>query len=215
MLQTKKKKSQAKSTQKDSLSGVALPKPALPRFVGSATNLRVRDSVVPQKLTIDIPIVPQQTVWNTTAPFVNTVIPISTNLISNFLNWSKVFKEFCVVGFRGELRPCTLAGMIGGFTLGCLDEKDGTPPTWVSVGDLPKFEILNILTESPSRHLIEWVPQDLEDLIWQFTDATSPTVPAWLKFYADNVNTFANSPMSSFATFALTGAVRVAFRGLQ
>jgi len=209
----------------DALAGVSLPKPSLPRKVGGCFNLTSKNSVSPQVTFLDVPILPVQIQVQATTGTVLTadsVIEIGPEIVPNFLTLGAVFKEYCITGFRGELRcvgnPVTADSKYQqGLLLCAIDEKDPTPPTFATIEDLPHLEAVISLTESPTRHLIEWKPQDLEDLQWQFMSAPTPLVPAWLKFWADPTTTFTITATlaSQPASFALTGAVRVALRGLE
>jgi hypothetical protein len=209
--------------QSDPFRGVALPKPQLPRWVGSALNLTANNSVSPQKTYLDIPIIPQGYGIGPSGTIIpaGTVTPIGPSLIPNFTQLGGVFKEYCITGFRGELRcidnrTAVAMTLQRGFVLAAIDEKSSAAATFATMQDLPHLQAVVSLTESPSRHLIEWKPQDLEDLQWQFMLAATPAIPAWFKVYCDPVNTFTdNSVGAGNASFALTGCVRVALRGLE
>jgi hypothetical protein len=209
--------------QGNPFQGVALPKPQLPRWVGSALNLTANNSVSPQKTFLDIPIVPQQydiDGTGTIAP-AQSVTPLGPSIIPNFTQLGGVFKEYCITGFRGELRcvdnrTAVAMTLQRGLVLGAIDEKSSATPTFATMQDLPHLEAVVSLTESPARHLIEWKPQDLEDLQWQFTSTLTPVVPAWFKVFCNPANTFTDSSVGAgSAIFALTGCMRVALRGLE
>jgi len=226
MKSSKKRVSRNNNTsarQGNAFQGVALPKPQLPRWVGSALNLTASNSVSPQKTFLDIPIIPQ--LYGITAtgviPPVSTVTPLGPSLLPNFTQLGGVFKEYCITGFRGELRCVDNRSAVAmtlqrGLVLGAIDEKSSAAATFATMQDLPHLEAVVSLTESPARHLIEWKPQDLEDLQWQFTSAATPVVPAWFKIYCDPANTFTDGGVGAgTAAFALTGCMRVALRGLE
>jgi hypothetical protein len=221
LVKNKKNNSQRrKRNPNDPLRGVSLPVPSLPRWVGSALSLSSKNSVSPNRVFLDIPILPNQINSSVAGPpWIAQAIPIDQTLLPNFAALATVYKEFCVVGFRGEVRflTSTISMVVNpsGFVLVAVDEKDASAPTFASIKDLSHMEVLNSPTESPSRHLIAWIPQDLEDLQWQFTDAATPNTPAWLKFYADSANTFFSNGSTITSAFGLTGCMRVMFRGLQ
>ncbi len=91
-----------------------------------------------------------------------------------------------------------------------LDEKNSTNPSAGTALDHTRIEISNVPQTSDKLYEIGWVANDLLDLEW--TPVTTSYTPVWLKAYTDVANFGSNS--TTVATFLLSGALRVQFRGL-
>jgi hypothetical protein len=194
--------------------GKDLPVPSLPRRIGSTHNLKAGDSVTPTRITLDFPIVPQLVSVGTNGACVQ-VISVNPALIKNFTNFAACFKEYCIVGMKGELRCIDGANTQGvnaaGLLLCALDEKNSAASTFQTIQDQAHIEALIPYSADMLTYTIDWKPQDFEDLLWLFTTNVT-TNPVYVKFYSDTSNTFGGGTAAS-ASFAFTGALRVDFRG--
>ncbi len=199
-----------KNAQLSNMSTLAIPKASLPKWVGSATDLTVASSVEPRALYIDIPTFPvqyQQVVGTIAA---TTNVNPATLIYNWATKFAQTFKEYCVVGACFELRFINVSAQPQGFVLVALDEESGAAPTFATVQALPHLEVLCSNTENPTKHLIQWIPQDIEDLDWIPTSA--PVAPCYIKAFADPATTYTSA--AGQGQLFLTGSLRVAFRGL-
>jgi hypothetical protein len=134
----------------------------------------------------------------------STVVgPAGAQLITNWPNFTKVFEEYCLTGFRFEVRYQT-ASFGTGLVLITLDEKDSTAPTILQYYK-PHIEVLTTINSGVDCQIIEWMPSDLADLQWSST--TAAFTPVWMKFFSA-INS------SSSGTITVTGTFTVNFRGL-
>lgn len=131
-----------------------------------------------------------------------TAVNGTTTLVSNWSAYSKIFEEYCLVGFRFEVRYQTTA-FATGVVLITLDEKDGTTPTILQY-DKPHIELMTTLNTTVDYQMIEWVPSDLADLQW--TSTSSTLTPIWMK-YLSSFNS------SSSGNILITGTLTFNFRG--
>jgi hypothetical protein len=131
-----------------------------------------------------------------------TVVGGSNTLISNWTAFAKIFEEYCLTGFRLEIRFQTTAFSTG-VVLITLDEKDGTVPTVLQY-QKPHIELMTTINSGVDFQVIEWVPSDLADLQW--TATSSPVTPVWMKYLSAY-----NS--SSSGNVLITGTISVNFRG--
>jgi hypothetical protein len=118
------------------------------------------------------------------------------------LNYAKIFEEYCLVGFRFEVRFQTTA-FATGVVLLTLDEKDGVAPTALQYNK-PHIELMTTLNTGVDYQMIEWVPSDLADLQWTATSST--LTPVWMKYF-----TAFNA--SSAGNILITGTMSFNFRG--
>jgi len=165
---------------------------------------------------MDIPVVPAQ--YNDVLGSLSAAQQVNLSLIPDFTTkYAPLFKEYCVVGLRYEIRVLPKLGNNAGNPTGlivfALDEANtAAPATFVAISNLPHIEAALNIVESPSYHTIDWIPQDIEDLDWLPT-STSAT-PVTLKLYAKPADTFTNVAIDN-AQVLVTGCLRVAFRGLN
>jgi hypothetical protein len=195
--------------------GKDMPVPSLPRRIGSQLNLKAGDSIQPGRITLDFPIVPTRVTLSGGTASCTQVISVNPSLIENFSSFAACFKEYCIVGMKGELRcidgPNTQGVNATGLLLCALDEKSSAASTFQTIQDQAHIEALVPYSADMVTHTIDWKPQDFEDLLWLFTTNLT-TTPVYVKFYADVANTFGGGTAAS-ASFAFTGALRVDFRG--
>jgi hypothetical protein len=131
-----------------------------------------------------------------------TVVNGTATLVNNWTAYAKIFEEYCLTGFRLEVRFQTTAFSTG-VVLITLDEKDGTVPTVLQY-DKPHIELMTTINSGVDFQTIEWVPSDLADLQW--TSTASTVTPIWMKY-------FSAFNSSSSGNVLITGTLSVNFRG--
>jgi len=190
-----------------------LPVGRVPRLIGSATNLRANNTVYPRMVKWDVPITP--TFYTMTAGNLAVSLPIqfSTLAGSTFQGQAlALFSEYCLVGFRFELRINATANP-SGLIIVTVDEKVATAPT-DSVFATPHLELICTNTESPSRHMISWRAKDYLDLDWTST-SSGADVPCWLKLFGSTAAAPAGTGTTGTTTcqVCITGSLAMCFRG--
>jgi hypothetical protein len=177
--------------------------------LGAAENLSVGASTYPKRLALCVPVTPFEVSVAAGVPTA-AVTPINptqavngtTTLVANWSAYAKIFEEYCLTGFRLEVRYQTSA-FASGLVLITLDEKDGTTPTLLQY-DKPHIELVTTINSGVDFQMIEWVPSDLADLQW--TSTSSTITPIWVKY----LSAF-NS--SSSGNILITGTLSFNFRG--
>jgi hypothetical protein len=191
-------------------SKISLPISRLP-FVtlGAAENLSVGASTYPNRLSMCAPVTPFEVSVVSGVPTAavtainpTTVVNGSATLVNNWSAYAKIFEEYCLVGFRLEVRYQTTA-FATGVILITLDEKDGTTPTLLQY-DKPHIELMTTINSGVDFQMIEWVPSDLSDLQW--TSTSSTVTPIWMKY-------FSAFNSSSSGNILITGTLSFNFRG--
>lgn len=207
-----KKKSQNRQNSGSSRF-VGLPNGRVPRLIGSATNLSAANSVYPKMVKWDIPIIPQ--FYTMTAG--NLAVALATQmstLCSLQGTLLALFNEYCVVGFKYELRVNATANP-SGLIVVSVDEESGAAAT-AAVFAQAHLEIMVTQTESPSRHLVSWRASDYLDLQWTPT-SSGADVPSWLKLFASTAAAPNGTGTTGTSTcqIAITGSLAVCFRGFS
>jgi hypothetical protein len=189
------------------LQRMGLPVPRLPFLIGSATSLKARQAIYPLMVKLDFPIIPQNV--GIAAGGCTTVLPITSALIGQFSGGlANVFAQYCIVGFRLELRVNAVTNPQGVLIV-YVDEKSAGAPVSSSALAFPHLDMLVSQTESPTRHMLEWKPADLLDLDWTSTSVS--VTPAWVKFFSSAAATF--TAAGTVAQILVTGAISLAFQG--
>jgi len=188
------------------LRRMGIPIPSLPFLIGSATSLSKTGDQYPV-VTMDIPIIPQFA--GIVAGGLTTVMAIdATALLENWAALSALFAEFCVLGARLELRMNNV-GTPSGLVIAYIDERSNAAPTIATAASLPHLELVVSQTESPSRHLISWMPNSTFEL--EFTQTSVAAINSWLKLFAAVAST--GTAAGTTGQVSITGALRVRFCG--
>jgi hypothetical protein len=188
------------------LQSWGIPVPKLPFLIGSATNLTPKQSIYPS-VSFSIPITPQKV--SLVAGAAASAINIDETLIPNFsTRFAGTFREAAVVGCRLEARVTNVVNPAG-IAVIFFNEKVFASPTDAEQKDTPHVEVMISATESPSRHMLDWLPQDYLDLQW--SNISSLGTPVAVKVYASVAGTYTTN--TTTADVILTGAMQFAFRG--
>jgi hypothetical protein len=190
-----------------------MPVGRIPRLIGSATNLPAGSTSYPTMVKWDVPIIP--TFYTMTAGNLAVSLPIQfTTLCFNQSQILGVFQEYCLVGFRFELRINATVNQ-SGLIVVIVDEKVATAPN-DSCFATPHLELICSNTESPSRHMISWRAKDYLDLDWTST-SSGADVPCWLKLFASTAAAPAGTGTTGTTScqVCITGSVAMCFRGFE
>jgi len=207
---SKNQKSQPKQRPVVDASGIlqrlGIPVPRLPFLIGSATNLGVRDSVYPN-VSFSIPILLNKV--SLVAGACAGVVNLDLTQVNAFATrFGALFREYAITGARLEIRIANVVNSAG-VVIVFINEKQAGAPIAAEAQDSPHLEALVSSTESPSRHMVSWVPQDLLDLEW--TVITTTFTPAYLKVWASVATT--GTLAGTTADVLITGALQFGFRG--
>jgi len=186
---------------------VGLPVPRLPFLIGSSTSLKSGLTIYPKMVKLDFPIEPQAITM--AAGATASVTAINSGLAELAANFLALFTEYCLVGFRFELRTNAVVNPAG-CTLFYIDETGAGAPTFAEASARPHLEVMHSATESPTRHMIEWKSRAIQDLEWSASSAAVFT-PVWLKAFSAVATTF--TVAGSTSTIVVTGALSFCFRG--
>lgn len=198
-----------KGGNKNSSGGrfVGLPRSRLPRWIGSP-NLRPNAAIYPM-VRLDVPI--QMTTLTIAAGVLANVSNIDTSQIPNFATrFGTLFKEFCIVGARFEIRVNTITASPQGMVLSYIDEDSVAAPTATSL-DYAHAEIPlcgSSIDSKASLHKIEWKARNYLDLQWTATTATG--VVGYLKSYC---SASTGTAVGTAGVLVLSGAFSLDFRG--
>lgn len=183
-----------------------LPKPRLPRSLGSP-NLSVTGTLYP-RVDLDMPIALVNT--GVVAGSMAVVDNIDSTLIPNFsTRFGSTFKEFAIVGVVYEVRINQAANSSGSI-LAYIDEDTAGAPTASSL-NYPHavIPIVNTAVDSTgSVHKIKWTNKNYLDLEW--LSVTSVAAVGYLKLFAGAVT---GTIAGTTATVLVSGSVAVCFRG--
>jgi hypothetical protein len=141
---------------------------------------------------------------------VANVLTISPIIVNQWASFAALFKEYCIVGVRFELRTVNVPGASqGGYVAFALDENSGAAPT-AGLLSAPHIEMLQTsYSTDDSAKIVSWMPSDLTDLDWGPT--VSPAAVAYLKGFASNAATL--TQVTNTGSTLVTGSVAFAFRG--
>jgi len=188
------------------LRRLGLPIPRLPFLIGSATDLKSNQSVYPY-INLDLPIVLNKV--SIVAGACAGVVNLDISQINSFATrFGVTFREYAITGARLEVRVTNVANPAG-LVICFLNEKQAGAPIVGEAQDSPHLEALVSSTESPSRHMIDWLAKDTLDLQW--TVITSTVTPCYLKLWAAAAST--GTLAGTTADILITGALHFSFRG--
>jgi hypothetical protein len=207
----KKQRKGGKSRPTVDISGTlqkfGIPVPRLPFLIGSSRSLGAKQSVYPN-VSLSIPIIPQFLGIVAGGLTTSLALVLGGTIIENWTGFDGLFGECCLIGVKLELRV-TGVTTPSGLVIAYFDEKSAAAPTAALALAAPHVDILVSNTESPSTHMISWMPQDYLDLEWSATSA--PSTPVWFKAFAAAAST--GTAAGTAGQVIVTGALQVAFRG--
>jgi hypothetical protein len=185
---------------------VSLPVPRLPNRIGSDLRIGPSQAVYPPMVKLDAPLIPN--VFTVATGTAAGVMPLDITNISAFsTTFAALFREYCIVGARLELRYLNTASP-GGLLKAYIDEKSNSAPTSASSAKVAGLDIFQVNSESPNKYHIDWKCRDYDDLDWNVTATTF--TPSWLKVYTD-----ANflTPVGGAGSVYITGSLALCLRG--
>jgi len=191
--------------------GLRLPISSLPIKIGSDTSLNPNQSIYPVIHGLSIPI--SLKFFSFTAGAAANVFAIDATALINAWStrFANTFDEYCMTGFKFEVRLINTSGIGDGIVYFYLDEKDSGSPTASAAQASPRLDVTLNNAALPTRHQISWLARDLLDLGW--TSTSNSTTPVWLKTFASPADTGTNND-TAFTTY-ITGALNVDFRGFK
>lgn len=163
-------------------------------------------SVYPN-VSMSVPLIPQFLGIVAGGLTTNLALTLGATLIENWTGFVGLFGECCLVGVKLELRITGVATP-SGVVICYFDEKSAAAPTAAIALAAPHLDLLVSNTESPSRHVHSWLPQDYLDLEWSSTAA--PATPVYWKAFAATAST--GTAAGTAGQVVVTGALQVAFR---
>jgi len=188
------------------LQRLGIPVPRLPFLIGSATSLGAQRSVYPT-WSVSIPLGLSKV--SLVAGACATAINIDETLVPSFTTrFASTFREACILGAKLEIRVTNVVNPAG-IAFVFLNEKTFASPVSTEAQDAPHIDVLIAPTESPSRHMLDWLARDLLDIGW--SPIASVATPVAVKVFAAVATTLTTA--TTTADVLISGAIQMGFRG--
>ncbi len=183
------------------------PQPRIPRLLGSDRNLGSRNSVYPNNVMLDVPIITTKS--SIAAGVLAASIPLDLTKIQAFSSrFASLFQEYAIVGASLEVRmnnTINNAGVLAAF----IDEDSSAAPGPTDALNRPRLDVLVAQQFQPGSYRLNWTPRDILDL--DYVDCATTFTPAWLKLYTD-VGNFGTTATTT-GDVLVTGTLALCFRG--
>lgn len=187
---------------------LSFPIPRLPSFLGNTKSLSAGNTVYPPMLRLDAPVDP--VAFTITAGALAVTVAVTNTLIHAWsTRFASLFREYCVVGARLEIRQVNATTLPQGVLLAYIDEDSAANPTFAEAANRARLDIALVSNPIDKVHVANWMPLDYLDLDW--TDGATATTPAFLKLYTDTAN--CGTASTTALQIMVTGTLALCFRG--
>jgi len=186
---------------------LSFPKPRLPVMLGATRRLTATNTIYPAYVPLDAVFAPFN-LSVAAGALANSQVLDTTTIVSFATRFGSLFREYCIVGARIEIRVNGTT-VPQGLVRVWIDEDSAAAPTGPQAQSRGALDIP--LTSSPGGmvYTIDWMPYDLLDLDW--TDVGTNVTSAWLKSFAGAAYT--GTAATTTATLSYSGSIALAFRG--
>lgn len=187
---------------------LSFPVPRLPAILGSARSLSADNTIYPPMLRLDAPITPQP--LTITAGALAVSVAVTNAIIQAWsTRFAALFREYCIVGARLEIRQINATTLPQGVLLAYIDEDSSANPTFSSSANRARLDMALVSNPVDRVYMLNWKPLDYLDLDW--TSVGTNTTPAFLKLYTDTAN--CGTAATTALQIMVTGTLALCFRG--
>lgn len=185
---------------------LSFPQPRLPRLLGATSRLNASNTIYPAKIDLDVPFA----AFNETVA-AGSVAASGALDLTTVTNWStrfaSLFREYCIVGARVEVRLCVSTTAQGVVKI-WIDEDSAAAPTANQANSRATLDVAIVANPDGRVYTMDWKPLDYLDLDW--TDTGTTVTSAYLKAFGSTATGLA---AGTTAIMTVTGTLAVCFRG--